>query len=481
VRCGGRRALLFGVLVLLSSGCTPAEWRPRNIVLVSIDTLRADHLGSYGYPLPTSPFIDGLAERGVVFVHGFAAASTTVPSHATLLTGLHPTQHRVRRNGQQLPGAAVLLTGVLAEQGFETAAFVSTNGHFGASGLDRGFSHFDEPGGGRATPARSAKRTVDFAGDWLRARTSDAPLFLFIHVFDPHSPYRPGEPLRPVGPARSAHADFLTREHHVGTKLFGGSEELMLELMERYDGEIRAVDAELRKLHRVLTRIADPAETLWIVTADHGEGLGNHDWLLHGKKIYNEQLRVPLIFHAEGRLSPARIDAIASHIDVYPTVLELVGAKHRLGDPALLGRSLVSELFGRATPERERFVVSERRTFARSGRADGPRPASGPLSIEQLTRDAVHDNYEPGESYAIQSRRHKLIRNTELGSELFDLESDPYETRNLAGTRPELEQELSQRLTGQLERLRASALPGTPEPVDAEARRALEALGYIDR
>ncbi len=197
MRGGGWRTLLWGLVVALLGGCAPSEWRPHTIVLVTIDTLRADHLGCYGYTRTTSPFIDVLAFQGVLFELGFAASSTTVPSHASLLTGLYPSQHGVRRNGHKLPETAPLLTEALAEHGYETAGFVSTNGHFAASGIDRGFSHFDEPGqGGSAKAARSAERTVAFAGDWLRARRSAAPLFLWVHVFDPHSPYRPDKPLR---------------------------------------------------------------------------------------------------------------------------------------------------------------------------------------------------------------------------------------------------------------------------------------------
>jgi arylsulfatase A-like enzyme len=477
--------MLWGLAVGCATGCAAPEWTARNVVLITVDTLRADHLGCYGYPRPISPFIDWMASEGVVFERSFTASSTTAPAHATLLTGLYPSQHRLRRNGQQLPADAVLLPELLAERGFDTAGFVSTNGHFVASGLNRGFDHMDEPGRGLIPDkvSRPAKLTVALAARWLRSRISTAPLFLWVHVFDPHTPYQPEEPLRLRSAERHALGTFLLGEHGLDTRFFGGSEQLMVDLINAYDGEIAAVDRAIRDLYKEVGETVGTDDTLWVLTSDHGEGLGNHEWLLHGKKIYNEQLRVPLIFHAPGGLAPARIESITEHVDLLPTLLDLVGADPPT-DGMRRGRSLRPALL-ESTGSGEAFAFSERRSFAESAAQtrDPIEPgasASGDVSIESLLRDALHDNYEPGERYSIQNERFKLIWNSELGSELYDLESDPYEQLDLAGSRPELESELVSRLTARLEQLRASALRGEAIPVDPKARRALEALGYID-
>lgn len=474
-----------GVLCALTLGCGGhAVWTPRNVVIVTVDTLRADHLGCYGYPRPTSPFIDWMAAQGVLFEHAFTSTATTVPAHASIFSGLYPSQHRVRRNGQRLATSVALLSEAFARRGYQTAAFVSTNGHFAAGGLDRGFSTFDEPGEGRITGKleRPAHLTVALAARWLHERgPTPPPLFLWIHLFDPHSPYEPEEPLWQSAEGRAALATFLIREHRLGTTFFGGSEKLMVDLLSAYDGEVHAVDTALRGFYGEVGATLG-ADTLWILTADHGEGLGNHDWLLHGKKIYNEQLRIPLIFHAPGRLAPARIGAIVQHVDLYPTLLALIGDEDDARNPALLGRSLVPLLFGSDERRSPGYAFSERRSFAEPRRAaKSPAPAGpGPLTIHALLKHALADNYEPGERYSIQNERFKLIWNTELGSELYDLEKDPYETTDLSRSRPEVVQELHAALERKLEILHRTALTSEPEEVSPEARRALKALGYVD-
>ena len=472
------RALPFLLALLWLLGCGESAWRPRVVVLVSVDTLRADHLGAYGYPRPTSTFIDWLAENGVTFERSFAVMPTTAPSHASMLTGLYPLQHGVRRNGERLPDDARLLPAMLAAAGWDTAGFVSTNAHFAASGLDAGFAHFDEPRPG--TKERPARGTVAIAADWLRGRVSQAPLLLFVHFFDPHSPYQPRKPLVEPPRQRGALASYLLNEHHLDPDFFAGNESLMLDLVFAYDGEIRMVDRALRELYAAVEESVGLTDSLWILTADHGEGLGNHGWLLHGKKVYNEQLRVPLVFHAPGRLAPARVGAVVDHVDLLPTLLELAGVDG--SGLALPGRSLVPLLEGREDGGgEERFALAERRSFdAPETPRTPPRPLPPRPTVHDLVEAAIHDNFEPGEAWAIQDRRYKLIVDTTRGDQLFDLSEDPYETTDLAAERPEIAKRLRARLEARREALRAGALRGPVTPVDEASRRALEALGYID-
>ena len=161
-----------------------------HIVFVTLDTLRADHLHTYGYPRNISPFIDGLAERGVVFERAYASISSTGPSHATMFTGLYPLQHRVQKNGQGLPNEFVTLAESLAARGFDTGAFVSSRASLRSGNLDRGFQVYDDPQRKTGAPYRPANETIDAAIDWLENRRDSGPYFLWLHLFDMHLPWR---------------------------------------------------------------------------------------------------------------------------------------------------------------------------------------------------------------------------------------------------------------------------------------------------
>ncbi|MHC4220645.1 MAG: sulfatase, partial [Planctomycetota bacterium] len=164
--------------------------RSDRILLITLDTLRADHLSCYGYPRRTSPFIDSIAAEGVRFTRAFAPMATTVPSHASMLTGLYPLQHGVLKNGNRLSDDVGTLPEILASAGFETAGFVSTNRHFADGNLHQGFRHFDEPAPeGLELQYRCAEQTLDTARAWLAQTPPPPRLFLWIHLFDPHMPY----------------------------------------------------------------------------------------------------------------------------------------------------------------------------------------------------------------------------------------------------------------------------------------------------
>ena len=249
---------------------------PERIVLVVIDTLRADHLGSYGYRRPVSPFLDSLAERGVVFSRAYAQSSTTQPSHASLFTSLYPLQHNVHRNGFRLDESYVTLAELLARQGFATAAFTSTDAHFDWGGLRQGFEHYDELAQDGSTKHdtkrkpddklyRPANETIDSAIRWLDAVSPDQRFFLWVHLFDPHGPRDPPaeylQKLRPKNVAeRLAQIEFLKTEHRLDTSRNGALRRQIL----LYDGEIAFVDAELRRLYSELARRGLDNGALWV-------------------------------------------------------------------------------------------------------------------------------------------------------------------------------------------------------------------------
>jgi arylsulfatase A-like enzyme len=195
--------------------------RSDRILLITLDTLRADHMSCYEYPRQTTPFIDSIAAEGVRFTRAFAPMSTTAPSHTSMLTGLYPLQHGVVKNGHRLSDDVGTLPEILASAGFETAGFVSTNRHFAAGNIHQGFAHFDEPAPeGLQLQYRPAGQTLAEARAWLAQTPPPQRLFLWIHLFDPHEPYVE----RPVhldavragdNEADEAWLEFVRREHHV--------------------------------------------------------------------------------------------------------------------------------------------------------------------------------------------------------------------------------------------------------------------------
>lgn len=447
-----------------------APGRFDRIVLVSIDTLRADHLGLYGYPRVTSPFLDELAAQGVVFERAYAPMPTTAPSHASLFTALHPLQHGLRSNGLRLAAGVPTLAERFREAGFTTAGFTSTHAHWQPTGLDRGFGVFQPRPRELRQVYRQADATVDAVLTWLPGCGDCRPLFLFVHLFDPHAPLRP--PRRHLDvfqgespEARSRLVEFLTGSQGLPLSFYRDDPGRMLFIVDRYDAEIRFVDEQLRRLHAAVAAL--PGATLWVVTADHGEGLGQHRFMGHGK-AYEEGLHVPLLFHAsDGALAPRRVGALVSHVDVAGTLLELAGQSPMARGE---GRSLLPWLRGQEAAGRPGV-------FAQRGAI-----ASGP-GVRRLPQEDAGDL--SGEQYAWIESRWKYLHHESGADELYDLERDPHETRDLlAEAAPNQEPPEAARLREALLRRLAElssrkADAGAAPDLDAETREELRALGYL--
>lgn len=278
-----------------------------NVLVVTIDTLRADRLGCYGHGGAQTPVIDGLAARGLLFEHATTGSPITLPSHASIFTGLDVPNHGVRHNGTFRLGPDVT---TLAERfsaaGYDTAAFVAAFVLDRRYGLDQGFADYDDrfervfDAGPGSYPERPADHVTLRAVDWLRARSAASrsnPFLVWVHYFDPHGPYAPPPPFDEV---------------------FAASP---------YDGEIAFVDRELGRLLEALGDLGLLDDTLVVVTSDHGEGLGQHQEATHADLIYDSTMRVPLIL-SNPKLFPAgRVirDRLAATIDVVPTLASLAG------------------------------------------------------------------------------------------------------------------------------------------------------------
>ncbi len=424
---------------------------PLNVLLITLDTTRTDHLSAYGYARDTSPRLAELAAEGVRFDAAYAPTATTAPSHASLFTAAMPPLHGVLKNGIPLSAELPTLAEEFAAAGYDTAAVVSSFVLTSRFGLSRGFSHFDDAfearessGGGNSFVwegervfevfDRRGDYTTRRAARWLAEnRDPERPFFLFVHYFDPHDPYAaPGHFANRFAPDDDSE---LTRE------------------IARYDSEIAFVDRQVGALLDSLERTGLRDDTLVVVTADHGEGLLDHGHMAHGAQLYEESVRVPLLVRWPHGVTPGVIDTPVSIVDVGPAILELAGVGSHLADDGAAAH-LAASMRGTAEP-RAAPIFFYRRPYAGDA-SDGPR----------------------GEKFGMRDGRWKYIDGPAEGRrELYDLVADPGERTDALATR----QDVATRLAAQLELWRGEHPPRGPAGrVDATDRERLRTLGYVE-
>ena len=294
-----------------------------NVLLVTVDTLRPDRLSCYGSRFLKTPAIDGLAKKGTLFQRAFAHNTITLPSHANILLGLTPPAHGVHDNANfVVPAACLTLAEFLKSAGYATGAFVAAFPLDSRFGLTQGFDTYDDNYGTQTPGAevfveRRAASVIDRALEWLETRSS--PWFAWVHLFDPHQPYHPPEP-------------FFSR--------FSG---------DRYSGEVAYVDQELGRLFSRLKTKGLDTGTCTVLTADHGESLGEHGEATHGYFAYNATLWVPLLVSFPG-IRPAEVADNVGHVDIFPTICDLLGLEKPTG---LQGLSLLPLIQGGRLPARD--------------------------------------------------------------------------------------------------------------------------------
>lgn len=460
------RSLPSLLVAMLAGGCGAEFPVPDRVVLVTIDTLRADHVGFGGYPLPITPFLDSLAEQGTVFDRTLAQAPTTGPSHASIFTGLYPIQHRVQANGQKLDPVFLTLAEAFAAADFQTAAFVSTNAHFKWGDLSQGFEVYDEqplrsPDGTkiRRKDYRGAGETIEAAIDWLADRDPSERLFLWVHLYDPHLPFQPPPDHLTAVQRMSKELGVEVHRAHLRAAHGDPDRQRMFQDIQSYDAEILYVDRELERLYRSMS--GPDSNDLWIVTSDHGQGLNSHDgWMGHAWQIYEVQMRVPLIFHFTGDPSRSRVidNVLVEHVDLAPTLAELMNLDFEQTLGRVQGTSLVPWLGSAEGTGAKGYSLGQNSWYHqwKENRANQSLPK---LSLR--TMDS------------------KYIQNEGEADELYDLQSDPNERVNLIDA-PEHSAE-RERLQGALQRLVESLenLEIDPESVDDETLERLRALGYL--
>jgi arylsulfatase A-like enzyme len=414
----GRRAgLLFpfalpaALVVVLAC---PGRFDPahEDVVLIVVDTMRADHLGVYGYDRGTTPRLDGLARQGTVFDAAWSAAPWTLPSVMSIMTSRYPSSHRVENDGMKLAAETPILAETLKHAGYSTGAFVSHVYVSSTFGFGRGFETFEDFGlsqpGYRLEAGMEprADRVTDAALGWLD-RQERRPLFLFVHYFDPHWPYDPPERLRAAFPDEyhgplDATYDSISKFQDPRVPLPADYRRF---LVDRYDGEIRFVDEQIGRLLDGLVASGRGPRTWVIVTADHGEEFKDHGSMGHGRRLYEEVARVPMMV---ARPSPSgaaatRVDAPVSGIDLFPTIADLAGAATPAG---VQGTSLAPLVRGAGTaPAGDRPLVCE--TIRLNAHLKAVR--RGPLKLIQSMDENRTEMYDltadPGERVDLSERR----------------------------------------------------------------------------
>jgi choline-sulfatase len=433
VRISRGRVLSFLLVAVAMISIAAAAWRvwprsrPLNLLVITLDTTRADRIGAYGYADVQTPVLDGLARDGVLFEQAMTSAPLTLPAHGSIFTGTYPPQHGLRDNGGFFLGPdQTTLAEVLKGAGFETGAAVGAYVLDSKWGLDQGFSTYLDDfdlsnvrGMSLATVQRPGNEVVDKALGWLeRARTRR--FFAWIHFYDPHTPYAAPEPFK------------TTYARHP------------------YDGEIAFVDAQIGRVIAFLREHGLLDRTIIAVIGDHGEGLGQHGEAAHGFFIYESSTRVPFIVRAPAPLKMVgrRIADPVRSVDLMPTVLDLLGVAAPNG---LAGTSLVPLMSGRVT------------TLDLEGYAEAMYP--------------LH-HFGWSDLKALRAGRYKLIDAPR--PELYDIEQDPLEQHDLFGERRALGDTMLARLRArEAEMGHHGASAGPAVDVDPEVRARLAALGYV--
>jgi arylsulfatase A-like enzyme len=292
--------------------------RPNNVLLITVDTLRADHLSCYGYPWKTSPYIDRLASEGTRFDRAYTVIPLTGPAHLSLFSGRYPQEHGARRNGEAMVSERAIpaLPQILRVNGYSTAGFISgwpLNGRL--THINDWFDHYDEDLPRRYQLFNSSRWAEDVtprAIQWLeKSRPKDRPFFLWVHYFDPHSPYEFRE-------------HFADLESNGSSSPSSISDEAMKERIRNYDTEVAYTDWYIGKLLAAIDHLNLRDSTVVVLTADHGESLGEHNYVGHGRQLYENIIRIPLIVRVPGTIQSRKVvSSPVSLVDVAPTVLDL--------------------------------------------------------------------------------------------------------------------------------------------------------------
>jgi arylsulfatase A-like enzyme len=454
----GGRILLFGLLLVACGGAGEApEGLPPNLVLVTLDTTRADHLGLFGYHRETTPFMDSLGEESLVFERCVVPMATTLPTHTSILTGTWPLEHGVLANSSQggrrfrtAPGLRSFAE-FAQDYGYATGGFVSATPLKRDSGIAAGFDVFEQP----ERETSDGEVTTRRALAWLRGIGEGQPYFLWLHYFDAHWPPNAPASYRGLFEADEVQARWMSQREVAPTALrpLVGKEERTSETIDRYDEDLRYQDDQLKGLVDALRRRGDWQRTSMLVIADHGDGHGQHGHLAHGG-TWGEQLHAPLLMLVPG-VKPRRVEGLASAADALPTMLGLLELE---GFEGFLDQCSGRDLFA-------------------------PDSVLGPVLSQDTARGARKRDYR----WCLTGERWKYfrieLRDGGVDEELYDLEFDPHELRDVHREEPEIVERMRNTLARQVQEqtergrtLRQGA--ASTQPAAPGLTSELRSLGY---
>jgi arylsulfatase A-like enzyme len=479
---GSKWTVLAGVAMLAVAGAALSTSRsqgpkvrsdrPFDVLLISLDTTRRDHLSCYGYARETTPNLDALARDSLQFDRAVGVSNWTLPTHASMLTGLYPTTHgahwaglieesdKPRVTAHALAQSCVTLAEVLYEAGYRTGGIVANHWLRKTMHFDQGFEHYDDrlpnPPPEPPPPYRQADEIVDEAIGWL-GQEDQRPFFLFLNLLDPHAPFNPPPPFNEMyrenknGPVRRSwgiqfYTETVNSVNLNNRSLAPRTRQLFF---NRYDSEIAFMDHELGRLFDWLRMSGRYDHTLIIAVADHGESFGEHNLMAHGVGLYEPEVAVPLLVKLPYGERTGRVDYGVQHVDIYPTVLDVL---NHPGPPQVQGQTMLKPI------ERDLFVEE--------------------YICDRMARMWPRVNKR---QWALYRGDLKLLADSTGHAELYDLAADPHEEHDLAQERKEDRDALHAALLEWHELLKPlEDSPSLPDDPDSEeTKKRLEQLNYL--
>lgn len=464
-----------------------------NIILIVMDTARADHLSCYGYERNTSPYIDKIAEEGAVFKSVISPSSWTLPSHASMFTGLFPSEHGAGHVSPYLPEKAETLTEILKKEGYQTLAYSNNPWLTFFSGFSRKFDDFQE--GWREQKGtyfyelvyneflklvkskdstwlikdKGAAKTNQYVSKWVE-KNLEFPFFVFINYMEPHLPHYPSprnsiyipQNIAPEGIKRVLRSAIGMGKGGAFILKRKRSQEELAVINALYDGEIHYLDKRIGELYEHLRKLNMLDGTLLIITSDHGENLGDHGVLGHAFGLFNTLLDVPLIIRYPKYFKPGLIiDNNVQTTDIFYTVLDVVGIAHNPSNLGL-GESLIRRI--------------KEHDYAEEMIAEHDQPTDALYMAKNFGIDASHINKD---QRAIIFKGYKYIQTSRGEEELYDLKADPNESHNLASEKKEITAALKSKLVEAYKTDWPRAAGGKKIQMDKETESKLRSLGYI--
>lgn len=444
--------LFLSIFVFQLISCGKRAANNYNLVLITIDTLRADHLGCYGYSRKTSPAIDTLAGEGTLFINTIAQRGLTWPSLTSIMTSLYPVEHGIRINGMQLKYYKISLAEILKTRGYTCAAFLTNACQATWNGFDYKKKADD----------KDIKITVQ-AIKWLKSHC-DKKLFLWIHYIAPHRPYAPPMPYKNLfDQDYKGNMNGSSKQlDEIALKKIALSKEDLNHIISLYDGEIAFVDDQIKYLISTIRKLNIKDKTLIVITADHGEDLYQHNfYFYHAASIYESSLQIPLIFNLPGVIPKnIKINKVVESIDIAPTILEILG----IPSPRNFHGTSLMPLF----KNRDIFLgdaYSEWQDKILSIRTDSHRFIYNPSNFHPICIDGGNYN-----SYVIEQE------------ELYDIKNDPAESANIVKMKPKIAQTLRNKILNWKKKhsWHTDQLKNNDYKIESRLKENLKSLGYIN-